>query len=189
LALDASEIRIGASGRLYVAPLETAAPTNTSDPWTDWTDLGYTSRDGAPRIVPAMEVGQVDLWQSMYPGRRWVQNRTFDVTFTLVQTNRVSLELAFGGGSWTFVSGTTWRYEPPEAEEVDERMFGLEVTDGTVIDRYIIERGMVSEIGEIPVNRDGAKQYELTVSALGTTDGTPPWHLITNDEAIHEGSA
>lgn len=189
MALDASEIRIGASGRLYVAPLETSAPTNTSDAWTNWTDLGYTSRDGAPTIVPAMEMAQVDVWQSMYPGRRWVLNRTFDITFTLVQTNRYSIELAFGGGEWTFVTGTTWRYEPPESEDIDERMFGLEIVDGDIIDRYVIERGIVSEIGEIPVNRDGAKQYELTISALGTTDGTPPWHMISNDPAIHESSS
>lgn len=185
MAIDTDEIRVGATGTLYSAPIGSTAPTTTVGGWdAAWTDLGALSEDG-PSITPSMDVSEIKIWQSLYAVRRIVTDRGMDWKFTLMQRNAHNFVLAMGGGAITEtgVGSNVWKYVPPDASEIDERMFGIEVVENSIIDRYILARGMVTDFGEIPIRRDAPTQFELTVSVLASDDADP-WVLISNDPAM-----
>lgn len=182
MAIDTSEIRVGVTGNLYVASVGTAAPADTAGAWTGWTDLGALSDDG-PTMTPSMDVTEINIWQSFYAARRIVTGRGVEWAFTLMQRNADTLKLAMGGGTIVAGTGSDWIYTPPTPDEIDERAFGLEVREGSIIDRYIMGRGMVTGLGDVPFKRTEATRFDITIAALGDDNGDP-WTLISNDSAL-----
>lgn len=185
---DTTEVRAGISGSFLSAPVGSDAPEDTSSSWdADWTDHGILSEDG-PGVQPSMDKADFKGWQKTFPVRTTVTDRGMEYTVTLIQKNGQNLKLAFGGGEITDLGGGDYLYEPPQAQEIDYRMFGLEVLDGDIIDRYICERGIVSNIAAIPFKKDEPVKFDLTISvssAPGQED--LPWHLISNDPAMADG--
>lgn len=183
---DYTEVRVGATGQIYIAPVGTTAPTTTVGQWpAGWIPLGSITEDG-PSMTPSMDVSEIKEWQSLYPIRRVVNGRGLDWKFKVQQRNQTTFLLAFGGGTIaeTAPGSTVFTYTPPSAAFIDERAFGLEVQDGSIIDRYILTRGMVTNIGDITFKRDEATGFELTVSALGS-GSTQPWSAIFGDIAMN----
>jgi hypothetical protein len=184
MALDSTELRVGVTGNLYVAATSATPPATTTDPWTGWIDLGLLSDDG-PTMTPSMDTTEIPVWQSFYAARRIVTGRGLEWAFTLMQRNADTMKLAFGGG--TVVAGTQagdWIYTPPTPETIDERAFGLEVREGTIVDRYILPRGMVTGLGDVPFKRTEATRFDLTIAAVGS-DTADPWYMISNDAAMN----
>lgn len=189
ISTDPNEVRVGVTGMLLTAPTGSTAPTTTAGGWpTGWIPLGSVTEDG-PTMTPGQETGTIGEWQSLYPIRRVVTTRSLEWTFALQQRNRTTFALAFGGGTFTETSPGSgiFTYAPPDAAFVDERMFGLEVQDGSIVDRYVLTKGLVTAIDAIPFKRDESTKFTLTVSALGT--GTSqPWSAIFDDDAMGHAS-
>jgi hypothetical protein len=186
--LDGDEVRVGVTGNLYSAPKGTTAPADTTTAWAaEWTDLGYLSEDGFV-MTPNVESDDLMVWQSYAAVRKLMTSRTLDLKFTLMQANADTFMLTFGGGTVT-AAGTDWRYEAPIGGEVDERAFGLEVRDGTLIYRFFFPRGMVTDVGDIPVVKTDAIKFELTASVLAVDDVTPLFEFVTNDAAFDTAGA
>jgi hypothetical protein len=183
--IDATEVRVGVSGKLLCAPVGTAGPTDVTTDWpSGWYDLGYLDDDG-PSLTPSLSSEDIKAWQSLMPVRKVVTERTLEIKGKLIQENTETLVLAFGGGTWT-TTGTdpdlVYQYTPPDPAFIDERAFGLEVQDGTNIDRYVFYRGLVTDVGDIVFKRSEATLYELTISLLMPTSG--PWFtLFSNNPA------
>ena len=98
---NTAEIVVGASGKVLVAPLATAAPTDVVMAWpTGWIDLGFTSEAGV-KVTDSKTMVEVKGWQSFYTLRRIVSGRSFKVTFSLKQFNKNNIPFAFGGGAVT----------------------------------------------------------------------------------------
>lgn len=183
MALDATQTRVGVFGRLYVAPVGTAPPAATATAWpAGWVDLGYLTEDG-PKLSPQVASKDVKAWQSFFPVRTIVTERGLDVAFKLEQRNGTILKLAFGGGTVTALGGGDYKYAPPAASFIDERAFGIEVDDGTIIDRYLCYRGVVKDVGDLTFKKDEATTYDLKASLLAPATGDL-WNLISNDPAM-----
>ena len=70
MALNADNVRVGTTGRIYVAPKGTTAPTDLVSAWAaGWVDLGYMSEDGCEMAI-ATSVDDIKAWQSLSPIRR-----------------------------------------------------------------------------------------------------------------------
>lgn len=181
--IDGTQIRGGLTGNLYIADALTAGPTDTGTAWpVAWIDLGLLSEDG-PGMAPQNSSKENMSWQSYFATRVFMSKRGLQWTFTLQQTTGTILKLAFGGGTITDLGGGDFEYEPPDPSIVDEHAFGLEVRDGDFIDRYILDRGMATNLGAIPMKKDVAREYPITVTALDANDGIP-WRLISNDASM-----
>lgn len=185
MAQDTLEVRAGVSGALYVGAVGATAPTNTTDAWgADWTDLGLLSDQG-PTVQPSMTTKDFPAWQEFFPVRTTVTARGMEWKFVLIQKNGTNLKLAFGGGTITSLGGDEYKYEPPATQDIDYRAFGLEVQDGAIIDRYILERGLVVAINAVPFRKDELVQFDLTVRAAAAPGASDiPWYLISNDTAM-----
>lgn len=174
MALDADEVFIGGAGHVYVAPVGSTEPTDTTTAWdAAWVELGYTTDEGVT-ITPGKTITDIPAWQSRYPVRRLVTAETFETNFSLLQWNEDTLSLAFGGGTWT---GDV--FTPPAAGSVDERALGIEATDGDKTTRIIIPRGIVSTVGGIQVVKTAANPIPITFGALGTA-GQDPFSIIAD---------
>lgn len=189
-ALDATQVRVGSSGMLLCAPVGTAGPTDTTTAWSSsWYNLGYLNEDG-PSLAPSVSSEDIKSWQSLMPVRKVVTERAFEIKGKLQQENGEVLMLAFGGGTMTS-TGTApnliFTYTPPLPTFIDERAFGLEVQDGTLIDRYVFPRGLVTDVGDIVFKRSAETVYELTISLLAPATG--PWFtLVSNNQALTPGT-
>lgn len=185
MALDCAEVRVGLSGHLYTAPVGSTMPTTTAAAIeAPWVELGYTTEDGVSMSVDS-DKEDFNVWQSIYPCRSVVTSSVLTSTFTLVQRNAATLQLAFGGG--TIEAGTgdgDFLYSPPSVG-LAEAAFIFEVIDGTVIDRYLLYRGTPALTGEINFQKAEMTGYEIEVTHLDSVDGV--WQLLSNDPAVGTG--
>lgn len=96
---NSAEIVVGASGKVLVAPLATAAPADPFAVWpAGWVDLGYVSEAGV-KLHDGKTMAEIKAWQAFYTVRRIVTARDFKLSFALVQFNKSVVPLAFGGGT------------------------------------------------------------------------------------------
>jgi len=183
MATDASQVRVGVTGKLLVAALGTTLPTDVATAWAaGWTDLGYLDPKGLG-MKPTITKKDIPAWQSFYPVRSVVTSRGLEWKFRMIQKTGTTLKLSYGGGSVSSLGGGIYKFVPPTPTVIDERAFGLEVTDGSIIDRYYIQRAIVTDTAEIVFQNDDAEGFELTLTTLNPAAGNP-WELISNDPAM-----
>jgi hypothetical protein len=180
--LTASEIRIGASGTLYIAPSGTAGPANVGAAWTGFTQLGYATEDGV-KLTRSMDTEQVKAWQAISPLRYLITGVSLQAAFSMMQMDKDSLPLWLGGGTITTQGGGSFRYDISSVPTVDERVFGVEWLDGSLIYRFVMGRCMVTEGGEATIGRSAAIELPLTISAMTPSSGSVLGYVVTNDSA------
>jgi hypothetical protein len=183
-AILASEIRVGANGVLYVAPTGTTAPANITSPWTGWTNLGYLDEEGA-KLSRSMSTEQIKAWQTIATVRYLITEVNFTLAFSLLQWNKDTLPFYLGGGAITAQGGGSYKYSISSSPTLDERMLGLEWTDGASLTyRCVISRGMVTETSESNITRGDAIKLPLTFAAMAPSSGTELAYILTNDGAF-----
>jgi hypothetical protein len=183
--IDATEIIVGLTGRIYTAPVGTAYPTDAATtPAGTWVDLGYASIDGVT-VKSAGDIKDVEVWQSLYPARKVKVKQSFDIKFALVQWNTKNLELAFGGGA-VATQGTGTKFTPPAPSFIDERSFLVEVDDGSNVMRIAIDRGIAMLDSDVVFKKDQAATMGMTVSAIAYAGSGVPWgfHFINTKMVV-----
>lgn len=181
---DTSQVRVGITGSLLVAPLGTTVPITTAGAWAaGWVNLGLLDEDSSPELSPSRDITDIRAWQKSFPVRSVKTSDGMEITFALIQKSGTNLKLAFGGGAVASLGGGDYRYTPPAASFIDERMIGIEVVDGSVIDRFIARRAIVTDTGSIPFKKDEAVKFPLTVKVLEPATGER-WELVSNDPAM-----
>lgn len=183
MSLDAEEIVVGGNHRIYVAPAGTPLPAKMSDTLNgNFLDLGYTTEDGV-KFVDAKTIQPVQPSQSFYPVRQIVQNRQATAEFSMLQWNRGTVALAFGGGTWSVPASGQYRYTPPDPETIDERAMVIRPVDGDRDFQFVIALGFVTNNVESTFARTGPGLLPITFSVL--SDGSnDPWVFDTNDPAF-----
>ena len=180
-----SQIRVGANGTVYVAPVATVAPVDIATAWgVGWIDLGYCDESGVT-FRDSKTTEKISVWQMFYAARYLVTEAETTASFVLRQWSKDTVKLAFGGGTITTTTGPPahYLYTPPDPSVIDERAMGIEWIDGTVTYRLILPRVMVTEGVETNLTRTSASDLPITVGVMGT-DGAGGWTFRTNDPAF-----
>lgn len=166
MPVDATQVRVASDGKVLVAPVGTAAPTDTTTAWNaSFLDLGFASEDGIT-ISPSLDTEDIMGWQSAYPLRRVVTGSGLEISFTCMQANADTLALFYNG------TVTTGKLDVPVAPGVQERTLGIEWSDGATKWRLIVPRAVLSDRGEMTLARGEATSMELTFTALPPATGT-----------------
>lgn len=184
MPVDSTEVTVGASGRVLVAPVGTALPTSMAALNVAFKDIGYVSEDGIT-FTDGKEIEDVLAWQSFYPLRKIIASKSTVVEFVMRQWNEDTVKLAFGGGTISRTAGVT-TYTPPGPEELDSRAMIIEWTDGAETFRLVFPNGLVT--GEVSSNvvrtaaADLPLSFEVTPTGLPIvgTLSTQPWYLLSN---------
>lgn len=183
MALDASEVVVGANGRVYVAPADATIsfPDDVADTIdTDFVEVGYISEEGVTFRV-GQDVADIGAWQSFYPLRKVVTGKTTGVEFAMKQWNAHNAAFAFGGGEF---NGNV--FTPAEPGVLDERAMIVEWEDGNDVFMLVLPRGLVT--GEVTTTIVRNESADLPVSFEITPQGaaesgdlsTQPWYFISN---------
>jgi|tagenome__1003787_1003787.scaffolds.fasta_scaffold20944193_3 hypothetical protein len=163
---NASEIRVAGTGRVLFAPPNTPPPANFTTDWAaPWADLGYTSAEGV-KLVKKDKLDPIDTWQTVAAIRYVYGDRDLSVKFVLLQVNADTLPFFFGGGALAS-AGDGLAYEIAAAPQVTEHALAVEFRDGpTIMHRFVITRGLVTETDEMTLSRTAAVKLGLTFTAL-----------------------
>lgn len=180
---DNTQVRVGVTGKLYVAAVGTTFPASTAAAWTGFVDLGYLN-DPGPMMTPSVATNDIMAWQAFFPVRTVNTGRTMEWKFGLLQTTGTNLKLAFGGGTITSLGGGDYKYDPPAPGTVDERALGLEITDGSIVQRWLLDRAILSNINDLKADKANSIMYEVAFRALDANSGKP-WRVISNDAAFN----
>lgn len=184
---DASEVVVGANGRILVADADTVAGLLPDDMGAldgTFMEVGYVSEDGVT-FTNGQDIEDILAWQSFYPVRKVVTGKSTSVQFAMRQWNEITVKLAFGGGEIDVNSGVSI-YVPPAPDTLDERAMVVEWEDGDDTYRLVLPRGLVT--GEVESNVVRSAAADLPVSFDVTPSGQPddedlstqPWYLITD---------
>ncbi len=183
MATDVTQVRVGVTGRILVAPSGTAFPTGSTTSFpAGWADLGFVDIAG-PMMTPKPTFKDIFAWQQLYPVRTLKTQETTEWKFKIIQTTGSMLKLAFGGGTITSLGGGDYQFSPPVPGTIDERSVGIEVVDGTLQTRYLLHRGIVTATSAVNFKRDQAIDYEVAITALGVSSGDV-WNVLSNDPAM-----
>lgn len=173
---DDGEILIAGTGHICVAATTVPLPTTLAALSSSWFDLGYTVEDGVT-FGQKRDSKEVMSWQSKRPVRRFNASQVETISSELQQWNDQSLQFVFGGGTVTFSSGV-YRYDFPDADDVDERAMVIDWVDGTKSYRLVVPKGTVVDDIETQLTRTA----EATLPFSFAPSGDDPPYILTNDD-------
>lgn len=180
---DPNEIIIAGNGELWIAPEGTTLPaylTDTLDP--AFVEVGFTTEDGA-KFTDAKATNKVRPWQSFYPVRVHITERTATIEATLMQWNERNMITAFGGGGVIEPQPDEFRYEPPAPEALAVNALVLDLHDGTRNFRLTAGRVFVTSDTESTFAKSGPALLPVTFEVLAPDTGDQPWTLDSDDPA------
>jgi hypothetical protein len=174
MALDADNVVVAASGKVFLAPDGTVLPTDATTALNAaFIELGYVSEDGVT-FTPEITVEGVPAWQSLSPIRNLLTEYAITAEMTLLEWKKETLELYFGGGVFTDNLDDTWDFLLPAPGEQDVYALVIEGHDGIERYRIVLDRVQLDDAGETTFNKGEAAGLPVTVRALaGLTAGRP----------------
>jgi len=179
MTTNANEIRVGASGRVSVAPAGTTLPVEPDEALdVAFVDLGSNTEDGVT-LSPSRSFERIREWQSRKPVRTLISEDDLTASFALQQWNETTVPLAFGGGTISATPGGETKFVPPSAGTIDERVMVIDWTDGDISYRLILPRCQVTEVSDIVLKRTDSAALALTVEVLGSDPDD--FILLTDD--------
>ena len=178
MALTSSEVRVAGTGELFLAPVGSTVPADTSAALdVAFKGFGYTTEDGVV-LSKSVEREGIPAWQSTTPVRYIPTGMEFTAQATLLQSNADTVKLWLGSADFT---GTTdLKADLPIDPITQQFCLVLEWKDGTIISRLIIHKAELTETGDISLARV-ATGFPVTFGAIAPDTGTALATWLTND--------
>ena len=158
MALDAANVVVGITGKVYVGALAATAPTSSTAVLTGFTDLGYVSADGVT-VTTDRATNQIRAWQNADLVREIVTEGTLTYGFTLLETTQEAIEAYFGGA---MVDG---KIEIVPNQTGGRKSFVIDVVDGAKAIRHYVPTGEILSVEAQTIQNGEALAYGLTVTA------------------------
>lgn len=182
--LAPDEIVIAGTGTIYHAPEETPLPSYlTDDLDAAFLEVGYTSEDGA-KFTDSKTTNHVRPWQSFYPVRTHITEKSATIEFAMLQWNESNMILAYGGGGIIEPVAGEYRYEPPSPETLAVRACVIDFTDGDKHYRFTGGRVFVTSNVESTWAKKGPALLPITLEVLAPPSGVQPWTIDSDDPAF-----
>lgn len=184
MALSSSEVRVAGTGELFLAPVGTAAPTNTATPLVAaYIGYGYTTEDGVT-LSKSIDREGIMAWQSLTPVRYLLTSQEFTVGLEFLQSNEKTLKLWLGSGDFGPAATSEFKADVPIDPVVSSWALVLEWADGPAIKyRLFIPKVEISETGDVAIARS-ATAFAVTFAAVAPDSGTILATLLTSDAAF-----
>lgn len=182
MALTDAAVRVGVTGRVFCGPVGTPMPTDVTTPLNAaFEDVGHISPDALTEQY-SVTTELLKTWQRPTGVRTIVTEVAWTFKFQAYETSPLVLELYYGGAQTTTDSGIS-TVLIPVLPQGTEKAWVIEIDDGDVIERYLMEKGDITERGEVNHRGTEGTYWEMTVSILGT-DAASLGTLLTNDPAF-----
>jgi hypothetical protein len=161
MALNADNVVVGITGKVYVGPTTATAPTSTTATLTGFTDLGYCSEDGV-EFATERSTNQIRAWQNADLVREVVTEGTVTYAFTLLESTQEVIEAYFGG---SLVDG---KIEVNPGNTGGRKSFVIDVVDGAKAIRHYVPSGEILSVEAQTIQNGEALAYGMTVTAYAS---------------------
>lgn len=158
MALNADNVVVGITGKVYVGDVTATAPTDYSSTLTGFTDLGYVSADGVTFTVDK-STNQIRAWQNADLVREVVTEGTATYSFMLLETTQDAVEAYFGGS----LVGDKIQLNPTATG--GKKSFVIDIVDGADVIRHYIPTGEIMSVEAQTIQNGEAIMYGMTVTA------------------------
>jgi len=165
MALLDSAVILPGTGYMYLAPAETPAPSNLSEPAAPWDNLGHTSReDGLTITRDGGDSETVGTWQNASLRERR-EPSVFAITAYLHQVDNNVLSLYFGGGdaSEPGVFGVT------DVTSTVEQALYVRIVDGSNAVGLYVPKVSVAAEDDVEVDVEGFLAFPIRATVLQVT--------------------
>jgi hypothetical protein len=177
--------RIWLNADVYVADVDTTAPTGVADDWVaGWEALGLLSQDGMTESRDET-VNDHFAWGGILV-RTTRSNHKRSFVVTALEDNPVVFHLVNPGSEADTAGDVTTR--TVKIPGVDIRAFGLELRDGDITKRRIVPRGEVVEVGDITRSESDMEMYELTINVYPDGEGVLYYDITDDPQAVEAAS-
>lgn len=183
MALTQSQVRVAGSGEVYVAPSDTAAPTDLAALPSAWTGLGYCTTDGVTWTL-SRETTDLNAWQGDKL-RVLTTAEPVTIEFALMETSPDTLLVALGGGTITPGTGIATIEPPAKGEGNVAQSCVVDFVDGTIKYRYYIPKVQLEGDVSWQLQRADSLNYSVT---FGVLDNDPKFLVLTDDPAFVGGA-
>lgn len=162
MALDATKVRVAVAGEWLVGPTTATPPATAAAVTTGYTGLGYISEDGIER-TPDAPKQDIPAWQNSAVVRS-VSGGAAKTTykFTLIETNKASIEFAFGTTVTQTATEGTYNADPAATGGRTKHI--LDTIDGAELRRETFE-GELTSLGATKFASGEPIAYECEVTA------------------------
>ncbi len=170
MALDATNVLVGVTGKVLFAPTGTALPvTSVATPHASFADVGYISDDGVAQAIND-ETTEIKAWQNSDVVRKVQTGHDVTYSFTMIESNAVSLEAYYGNYTAGVIEIT--------GEQLPHQSMILDVIDGDDEIRVVIPDGQITERGDVVYANGDPIGYEVTVTAFPDEDGVKAYLYV-----------
>lgn len=191
MATDSTRATIAQMARVYIAPVGTAAPTNSTVAMAAaWREVGYFTPDSL-RFTDDPNFDTVTSHQSNYPIRRFQTSDSAAMQVDLQEFSVQNLIAVLGGGTVTQITAPVpgpppvpgeYKYSPPAVGGRSSVAACIEVIDGVKRYRIVIPRATQTEAVQMDLRKGNETILPLRLAVEGSDVGDP-WYLLTNDPA------
>lgn len=161
MALDSTKVRVAVAGEWLVGPTTATPPATAAAATTGYTGLGYVSEDGVER-TPEKDSKDIPAWQNGAIVRVVTTNAKTVFKFTLIETNKATIEFSFG--TTVTQTATEGTYSADPAATGGRKQHILDVIDGANLRRETFE-GELTKLGATKFAGGEAVAYEVEVTA------------------------
>jgi hypothetical protein len=170
MAQDASKVRVGVTGAVYVAPSGTTLPTDASvDRNAAFVDVGFIAEDGVTETQNT-SVENIKAWQRGAVVRKAQTEHDLEYSFGMLETNDTVLQVYYGNALTGTVEIT--------GEELPRQAWVLEVEDGDELLRIVLPDAQVTEHEDITYANSEAVARGVTLTAYPDTDGVKAYLYV-----------
>jgi hypothetical protein len=162
MATNSANVRVAVTGEVMVGATTAAAPTGTGGTTTGFTGLGYISDAGITESR-GRSTNDIKAWQGGATVRTVVTDGTLTYNFTLIETNKDTVELFYGATATQTVTEGNVTVIPTATGGT--KSFILDVVDGAELIRVYIPSGEVTEVGDRVYSNGEPIGYDVTVTA------------------------
>lgn len=177
------------TGAVLSAPLGTPLPTSIDDELDSaFEDNGFVTEDGLT-LSQSLSFDDIKEWGGTLV--RSIQS-AFDPTlaWTFLETTDRTMNVVFGDANVTATANTVSTGSLLKiigsAEQVEPRVFVFRMKDGVRKTMVTVERGQVTDRGDISYTRTGAVTYPVTLKLIPDDDGVS--FTIYTDDGIVTGA-
>lgn len=167
MTLDSSEVFVGNSGNVWLAPVGTPLPTADGTALNAaFIDLGYFNENGVA-MTNGRTISEVRAWQSYAPLRRIVASMITSWAFSMLQVNSFNLAVAFGGGTVTEPTTGHFNYTAPTpAEGITQWALVLDIQDEAGKLRFTTSKVELEGDVSLAFTRNEALVLPVTLTVL-----------------------
>lgn len=177
MALDSGNVRVAATGGVYVAPTGTTLPTNaTSAINAAFDDMGYIDEGGVTE-GQGTQSNDIRAWQLGAVVRKVRTQHDLTYSFTALETRDTVLEQFYGN-----YDPATGKVEVTGAI-AERNVWVISYVDDDDVVRIVLPDAEVSDIGDVVYLGTDAVKYPFVLTAYPDASGVKAYIYFHTDGA------